>query len=841
MTDAASLELAQKHLLQGKFASCEKILRTVIQHNRSCARAYYLLAKVAVSTGNAAYASPLYAEAHKLEPSSVEFGVDYAKYLVTTGDGKGADAVIQRCLAMNPDDRTLLNLSKGDQVTLEGSLAAARELISRGNFTSLLQLTETILAGNPESVEARHYYGLACLQLGKIGESISALSVVVQAEPRNADAWSRLGVSLMHGQRNLQSMKAHQKALAINPSSAAYHCNLGTVYFELGDAINAEKEAKEALSLQGDFHEAIALLGRVRADQFLFEEARRLLHAALRLSPGFPAALTSLAQIYMKEGEFRKAELECRKLVATQSDYADGYNVLIDTLIAQSKTGEALDICKIGVRRNSSLTLKNRLAVCSSKDLKYADAIEIYKDILQDTPDYFAPKVNLAGTYSQTGQLEASRELYEEASLAPEFTSAFHSNSVFAHLYNPESSAPAVKEITEGWYKRWFSDIDTYTSWSPYVSENGSVRVGMVSGDFRSHPVGYFLLSVLKHLVASGVEVYLYPTVPIEDETSEELKAIATAWINVSGESPEASAKRIHNDGIGILVDVSGHTAHNRLSVFARKPAPVQITWLAYLSTTGMDTMDYIIGDPWVTPEAENDHFTETPLVLPRTYQCLSKPEGAPDVSELPALNNGYLTFGSFNNYSKLNRPVIELWSKVLRAVPDSKLLLKNQVLTDPVFAEKIHDEFESHGVDSTRIITEPSRSREHILESYGRVDIGLDPFPYTGCTTSFESLWMGVPVLTKRGDKFLSHAGESIMNNVGLPQCVSDSSDDYVHRAVALASDLAALAEIRSGLRDRMLCSPLMDAASFADDLNNAFQGVWDKWNAKNISIATA
>jgi predicted O-linked N-acetylglucosamine transferase (SPINDLY family) len=299
----------------------------------------------------------------------------------------------------------------------------------------------------------------------------------------------------------------------------------------------------------------------------------------------------------------------------------------------------------------------------------------------------------------------------------------------------------------------------------------------------------------------------------------------------LSGKSDEAAARLIHSDSIHVLVDLSGHTAGNRLPIFAWKPAPVQVSWLGYFATTGIAAIDYLIADPWVLPETEEAYFTEKIWRLPETRLCFTSPDVDVEVSLLPALSNGYITFGCFNNLSKMNDDVVALWAKVLGSVPDSRLLLKAKQFVNGLVSKNTIDRFAAHGINSNRLILENPELRDKYLAAYHRVDIALDPFPYPGGTTSVEGLWMGVPVLTLAGERFLSRQGVGILMNVGLPEWIATDADDYVARAVSHAADLQHLSDLRSRLRQLVLASPIFDAPHFARNFEASLRGMWQKW----------
>ncbi len=367
------------------------------------------------------------------------------------------------------------------------------------------------------------------------------------------------------------------------------------------------------------------------------------------------------------------------------------------------------------------------------------------------------------------------------------------------------------------------------------------LRVGLVSGDLRAHPVGYFLENVLAALsahAAGRLEIFAYSNHFSADAVTGRIKACCRGWHQAVGLSDEALARRIHGDGIDILFDLSGHTAHNRLPVFAWKPAPVQVAWLGYFATTGVAAMDYLIADPWTLPETEEIYFTEKIWRLPETRLCFTPPDVDVAVAPLPALTIGYITFGCFNNLTKVNDAVVALWARVLASVPNSRLFLKTKQLNEAAVRQSVAERFAAHGIGVGRIILEGSEPRAKYLAAYHRVDIALDPFPFTGGTTSAEGLWMGVPVLTLAGESFLSRQGIGLLMNAGLPEWIAADADDYVARAVSHAGDLQRLAALRNGLRQQVLASPIFDAPRFVRHFEAALRGMWAQWCDQQLSF---
>jgi predicted O-linked N-acetylglucosamine transferase (SPINDLY family) len=360
--------------------------------------------------------------------------------------------------------------------------------------------------------------------------------------------------------------------------------------------------------------------------------------------------------------------------------------------------------------------------------------------------------------------------------------------------------------------------------------------VGLVSGDFNNHPVGFFLENVLAHLDTARIELVAYATQRTCDDLTARIMPFFSAWRHLEGVGDEAAAHLIHDDGVHILIDLAGHTAHNRLPVFAWKPAPVQVSWLGYSSTTGVAEIDYILGNPHSTPAGEAHHFTETIWQLPETSLCFSVPDANLEVAPLPAQANGFITFGCFNNLAKLNDEVVLLWARILQALPTSRLFLKNKQLGESSVRMTLLDRFAAHGISEERLLLEGRSPRSEYLRAYNGVDIVLDPFPFPGGTTTVEGLWMGAPFITRQGDRFIAHQGEMIAHNTGLlSDWIARDYDDYVAKATYFSSNLEYLAGLRAILRRHLQLSPLFNAARFARHLEWA---LWEMWNRFELRV---
>jgi predicted O-linked N-acetylglucosamine transferase (SPINDLY family) len=425
------------------------------------------------------------------------------------------------------------------------------------------------------------------------------------------------------------------------------------------------------------------------------------------------------------------------------------------------------------------------------------------------------------------GRLAETEEAFRRAlAIDPGYLKA-RSNLLFCLNYR-ESAAPEVL-LAEA--RRQGAAISAaagpkFDAWNA-TPDPSRLRVGLVSGDLRAHPVGYFVEGLLERLDQRRFELVAFPTTGRMDDLTQRILPRFQTWRSLAGLSDREAAAAIHEQAIHVLVDLSGHTADNRLSVFAYRPAPVQVSWLGYFATTGLPEMDYFLGDPHMAPETEQARFTETLWRLPETWLCLSPRERPVAIGAPPALTNGFVTFGCLGNLSKMNREVVSLWSQILRAVSGSKLLLKAKPFVDPQAVADVQARFAREGVSSERLMLEGPSSRTEYFETYNRIDLVLDTFPYPGGTTSVDALWMGAPVLTLEGDRFLARLGASIARNAGQVEWIARDREDYLAKAVAFAA-AEGVAHDRTALRRRVLKTPLFDTERFARGFGEALWGMW-------------
>ncbi|MEO8343623.1 MAG: tetratricopeptide repeat protein [Gallionella sp.] len=508
---------------------------------------------------------------------------------------------------------------------------------------------------------------------------------------------------------------------------------------------------------------------------------------------------------------------------------AEAHNNLGVTLQERGQLNEAVTSFHNAIRINpgyvdAHYNLGNVL--CELGQLE--EAVSSYRSALKLSPGLAVIHSNLGAALQELGQIEEALSSCRRAlELEPDLA-VVRSNLLgmlsYASGYSPSYCMAEARE-----YGRRVSQKVTsrFSAWQ-CAAKPQRLRVGMVSGDLHHHPVGYFLESLLANLDPARIELIAYPTDTHIDALTARIKPFFSRWQPLFNLSDEAAARMIHADGINILLDLSGHSEQNCLPIFAWKPAPIQASWLGYFATTGVAEMDYLLADEVGVPESQRSNFSETIWYLPDTRLCFTAPEVHLPVAPLPALKNGYLTFGCFQNLAKVGNEVLTLWGKILTALPNARLHWQCKQLGDAAVTEQLILRLQQHGIAPARVLLHGAVSRRDYLAAHAEVDVILDTFPYPGGTTTCEALWMGVPTLTLAGSSLLARQGASLLTAAGLPEWIANNESEYIVQAVALSSDLSTLAALRAGLREQVRASPLFDAQRFARNFEDALWGMW-------------
>jgi protein O-GlcNAc transferase len=624
----------------------------------------------------------------------------------------------------------------------------------------------------PKNPQALHLLGALEGQRGRLSVALDLMHQALAADPDNPHLRNNLGETLRHLGRNPEAIAMFHRAVQLDPT-------LLTAWVNAADAAKAEIARDEAAG-----HAERASLMRKETAQWL---------AALGIR-------------YWRRGSAAQAETACRDAITLDADNASAH-------------------CELGLILRSSGRLTEAEAV-----LRRAIALQ---------PDLAEAHNNLGTVLEDRGKIDAAQSAFRRAlTLKPDFkeaadnltTCTLHS-LVFRAGVSPEAIFAAHRE----WGLQAVADRrrDPSPSFANSRDPNRRLRVGYLSPDLRRHSVSYFLEPLLASHDPAAVEIYCYANVQRPDETTRRFQALAAQWRSVVDLDDAAIGHRIGADGIDVVVELAGHTGGTRITALLPKPAPVTVNWLGYPATTGLPTIDYRITDAEADPPGVSDRLhTERLVRLPQGFLCYRPPGEAPRVAPSPALDQGFVTFGCFNNPKKITASGIETWAGILAAVPNARLLLKGAQFADGPIREDFEGEFAKHGISLERLDFRAwAASKADHLSAYAGVDIALDPFPYNGTTTTCEALWMGVPVVTLRGDHHAARVGASLLTRVGLEGLIAKASDEYIAIAVGLARNAERLQELRTGMRERMRMSPLMDEDGFARQFETALRDMWREW----------
>ncbi len=541
---------------------------------------------------------------------------------------------------------------------------------------------------------------------------------------------------------------------------------------------------------------------------------------------------SNLGAVHKDAGDADLAAKNYRRALILQPNHADALSNLGDALWITGHGEAAVAACRRALSLlQNHLQAHFNLANCLRSIGKLADAVTSYRRAIAIRPDYLEAICNLAIALMEQGRpIEAAACGEQAITLQPDCRIA-HNNLLMALHYDADATGEQLLAAARR-FGRTFSSSSIAT-----FARNGSshrrLRVGYVSGDFRKHPVGYFLARILPAHRRSFVEIFCYSNSALTDAMTERLRAASDHWRSLVGRTDEDAEKLIRADGIDILIDLSGHTSGNRLSLFARKPAPIQASWLGYYGTTGVPAIDYVIMDATAVPRGDDRFYSEAVVRLPNGRFCYDPPDDAPAIMGPPCILGRPLTFGSFNNTAKIGTAVIGLWSSLLAAAPGSRLILKWETLEDQAARRRLTEAFWREGVDETRLDLRGKSTHRRMLAEYGDIDIALDPFPFGGGLTSCEALYMGVPVITLQGDRPASRQAAGFLSQLDMADLVAESPADYILRALQLAADADRLTELRQSLRSRMLASSLCDGPLFAAGLEAAYHTMWRRWQA--------
>jgi predicted O-linked N-acetylglucosamine transferase (SPINDLY family) len=851
-----AFQAAYAHHQAGQLREAEALYRQILAADPNHAESWHLLGLVAHQVGRGDMAQQWIGRAIALDGGQAVFHSNLGNVFRAARDLNQAEISLRRALQLDPQFADAYN-NLGNVYLDRGQADAAADayrqairlregfpephnnlgtlLHARGQLDEAIEHYQYAIRANPRYVDAFNNLGTALkaqnrldeaadayrqalrlapqlssahLNLGtihqaqdRLDDAIACYREVLRLDPRSALAENNLGAAFKEQRHLDEAIAAYRRAIALQPQLADAHFNLGVAWQAKHDDVAAASAYRQALACNPKFAKALVNLGRIAEQTGCLDEALDYFERAVAADPMFAGAHFNRAGIYESLNRLAEAAAGYERAIALQPDFAEAYNSLAMLSSDHGKSDQAIVYCRQG---------------------------------LEHEPDSPALHANLATALTHQGrQAEALVESRRAVELRPESYAEF-SNLLYSLNFMSDYDPQTLFEEHLEWARRHAEPLTAAAT--PLTNDrtpDRRLRVGYVSPYFREHAVNFFTEPLITAHDHNQFEIFCYSDNRRNDGATARLKAAADHWRDVRFLTDPQFVERVREDQIDILIDLTGHLALHRLLAFARRAAPVQVTYIGYQNTTGMSAMDYRLTDERADPSGQTDRFhTEKLARLPRSYFCYRPADNVPKVTALPALAAGHVTFGSFNNFTKVTPQVIETWLEILQRVPRSRLL---------VLAGRggyVQEHFErvarAHGVDPARIELFDRMPRDKYYELLQQADIALDPFPFNGHTTTCDAVWLGLPVVMLAGETYASRFGSGVLVPVGLEELVTRSIDSYVERAVELASDVEHLASLRQELRGRMAASVLLDFSGFARDVEASYREMWIQWCAQ-------
>ncbi len=780
-----AIEIALEQHQAGNFARAEALYLEILRQDPGNVDAIHLLGVLATQGGRPDLAVDLISAAIRKKPDVPIFHYNLAEALHALARTDEAIVEYRRAVELAPD-------------YFEAHNNLANALNEAGNYADAEAACRRAIEINSEAAPWNNL-GNALRGLRRGEEALAAYQTAIEKRPDFAEAINNLAMCLCWLNQLEDGVAKFHQAIRLSPASADLHNNLGTALTHLGRFEEAGASFQTAIDIKPDHAEANNNLGATLRSLSRAGDAIRFFEKAIELKPEFAEAhsnlAAALADVGRKEEALKAADAALALKPRSTKDHYQRANILRELF-------------------------------------RIDEGIDAIRQALRLDPDNVASLMALGYALLERGDLDdAMSALRRSIELKPDAQT--HSNVLMTVNYHPGYSPADLLAAHQSWAE--LHERPHKAKWRSHANDRSpdrKLRVGYVSPDFRGHSVSYFLEPILEHHDRDLFEVYGYAHLTSPDMHTWRLRARIDQWREIASRKPDDTAELVRADKIDILVELAGHTGNNALSVFARKPAPVQINMIGFPSTTGLTAIDYRVTDSLCDPPGLTEAFnTESLLRIDPVFWCYQPPHDVPDVESLPAMTDGVVTFASVNNFTKVTPDVQRLWARMMLAVPNSRLILQTSALASEHARQTVRNMFAGAGVSPDRLEFRPWSDFHKYVNLLERSDMTLDPFPFNGGTTTCHSLWMGAPVITLAGDRHASRMGLSMMTAIGLPEFIAHTPEEYVQIAVRFANDLPRLAEIRAGMRQRLLASPLLDAAGYTKKLEAAYRQVWHKW----------
>jgi predicted O-linked N-acetylglucosamine transferase (SPINDLY family) len=683
----------------------------------------------------------------------------------------------------------------------------------------------------PDFALAHNNLGNALREVGRPAEAVVSLQRALGIKPDYAEAHQNLGLAWLALGRRSDAQASLDEAVRLKPDLGQAHFHLGHLLLQQDQPAEAAEHFRQVLRFKADDADARHGLGLAMKGQENLDDARACFEETIRLKPDFAEAHVNLGNVLVQQGDLAAGVASFREALRIRPEFVDALNNLGNLMRELGRYPEAeASLQRALVVRPDYAEAHYNLGIVLFRQRRLEEAVASYQEALRYQPDHAEAHLNLGNARKDQGRLDDAISAYRAALRIKPQAAHICSNIAFALHYHPGYDAQTIWEECSLFNRQHAEPLGTLVR--PHANRpdpQRRLRIGYVSPDFREHVDSYFTIPLFSNHDHARYEIFAYAGVARPDAVTERLRGHVDVWRSTLGLDDRALAELVRRDQIDVLVDLKMHSANNRLLMFARKPAPIQVVWLAYPGTTGLSAVDYRLTDPYLDPPGLFDaYYSEQSFRLPDTFWCYDPLTDEPPVNALPAKATGAVTFGCLNNFCKINDACLKLWAQVLQAVPNSRLLL--HAPQDPA-RDRVLAQFQRHRIDASRVDFVEKLPRQDYLRLYHRIDLALDPLPCNGGTTTLEAFWMGVPTLSLVGKTVVGRAGYSQLSNLNLQELAAETPEQYVALAARLSGDLPRLEQLRSTLRPRMQRSPLMDGRRFARNVEEAYRQMWGRW----------
>ncbi len=775
-----------------------------------------LLLKSAIAShraGDFAAARQSYEEILKLNPDHAEAAFSFGLLEFATDRHEAALASIQCALMASPG-------------TMRYHIGSGQVLAALKRYPEAANAYETVLTAEPGLADVQLALGLVREALGDWDRAVLAYQSAIESCPGFVDALNNLGNCHFRRNQFAQAEDIYRRALALRPTDGRAMANLAVVLLTLGRVDQAIDQLQVVIRVEPAVAMHYINLGAALCKRRQFADAVSTLGKALELDAGLPEAFYNLGNAFHGLGRSADAAAHYRRAIELKPDYADALNNLGNLYVESGDFTHAAAAFEaaIRVRPDSAVAFNN--AGCLQRTLgKLAEAEETLRRGLAVDSKLSATFTNLGNVLKDAGVLDEAIDCYRKALSVEPGNALAHSNLAYSLSFS-ETDGQTILDECRRWDAR--HGVPLRPDIAPAIHEPSigrRLRIGYVSGDFRDHCQSLFTIPLLSSHDHNSFEIYCYSSVERPDDFTRRISQFADVWRDVRRLSDAELYRMIVNDRIDILVDLAMHMAGGRPGLFARKPAPIQLAWLAYPGTTGLSAIDHVLSDPWLAPPSDDRFYSERVIRLPETFWCYDPLICEPAVNALPALVDGYVTFGCLNAACKLSDRTLLLWSGIFQRIGNARLIL---MAAPGPRRRQLSDRLAASGIPADRVVFQSFLPRSAYLRTYHQIDLGLDTLPYNGHTTSLDSFWMGVPVVSRIGTTAGGRAGLSQLSNLKLTELCAQTDEAFVEITVALAKDLPRLSELRRTLRERMEHSSLMDRVRFTKNMESAFREMW-------------